>query len=172
MKQIIIARHVEKSDLRDSKDCNITTFGKEQADEMSKYLSKYDIDIALTSVLLRSIETGKIIADKLNLPTVATQSLNEYFLRENGDGVETCEMLESRAFSKIYSLYDIYESTLLVVHSAMAKTLLRTILNTDYKESLQYFNEFGEICVLRYDHEQGDTKWELIDRFIPTQNDN
>lgn len=169
MKQIIIARHTEKTDLQDSKDCNITKFGKKQAMEMADFLSNYKIDTILTSVLLRSMKTAEIINKRFKLPIIATHSLNEYFLRETGEGVETCEMLESRVFSKLYSLYDVYDSVLLVVHSAMAKTILRTILNIDYNESFEYFNKFGEVCVLRYDHKLGDSKWSVVQRFFPKE---
>ncbi len=170
MKSIILVRHAVKEHDIPNGDPILTKIGQHQANEIAEYLNeKYDFEVVLSSVLLRAQQTAEAIANRSNVQMHSTLSFNEYFLRKNGKGVETTQMLESRAMVKLYSIFDMFDSIVLVAHSSMLSTVIRNLLNTDYETANNLFDKYGEVNVLRYDWKKGDDKWQLIDTFIPKQ---
>ncbi len=177
MKKIILARHTESkliaSGILEQKrnDSPLSDFGLEQATEMRKFINerKLTYEIIFTSLFQRARHTAEIINQDFRAKTINCGLFGEYFIQDDGVGIETTNMAISRVMPKIYSLFDQYDNMLLVAHSSINKTIIQNILNCTYSESLKYFNNTGEIHVLRYDHTLGDENWTLIDSFVPKQ---
>ncbi len=173
MKQIIFLRHCDNrlsgNEGKIPTDGELNENGLLQAKELKKFISKYDINTIFTSLYKRTIQTASIVNEERNLPSFSEMVFNEYFLRPDGKGVEGTRAGISRTMGKIYSIYDNYDTILIVSHKAIGRTMIRELLNIDYSESEKYFDNYGECLVLRNDYKNGDTKWGIIDKFIPAQ---
>ncbi len=173
MNHIILARHTHNiitgNEGTKPSDGDITELGKSQALEMKEFLKSYELDCIFTSLFLRSINTSNIINSDRNIKTINTNAFNEYMLRNDGVGVESVAMAKARTMSKIYSIYDIFNSILIVAHSSINQTIYQSLTNCSYNESTKLFKSFGEIRVLRYDHTLGDDSWREVDMFIPSK---
>ena len=93
-------------------------------------------------------------------------ALNEYFLRDDGSGVETCEQGLARSMGFLQQFSPYYEQIAVVAHNAILATLLRSILNLPFDEARD-FGGSGACRVLRYDYLQGDQNWRCVDSFTP-----
>ena len=174
MKTIILTRHTNNKASEDAavdkqNDFQLTDRGLAQAEELNKYLKKYKFEAIFTSLFLRAIQTAEIINKGKNVPLYKTNAFNEYFLREDGSGVEGTDVGITRTMAKLYSIYDIFDSILIVAHSSINKTILHALMNMEYKKTQEYFDKYGETQVLRYDYKLGDDNWKIIDSFEPKQ---
>jgi len=173
MKYIIIARHTNNRNTGDEgkkpTDGPITDIGKIQAKEMQEFLEKYKFDSIFTSLYLRSIQTAEIINGDTKVPCVKTNAFNEYMMRENGESVEGVDTAKSRTMTKLYSIFDHYDSILVVAHSSIDQTIYQSLTNIKYEDSIKLFKNYGEVRVLRYDYKMGDSNWIEIENFIPKQ---
>lgn len=173
MKYIIIARHSNNRNTGDEgvkpTDGAITEIGIAQAKEMKEFLAKYKLDSIFTSLYLRAIQTAEIINKDIHITTIKTNAFNEYMMRENGENVEDVDTAKNRAMTKLYSLFDIYDSILIVGHSSINQTIYQSLTNIEYEESIKLFKNYGEVRILRYDHTIGDKKWNEIENLIPKQ---
>ncbi len=172
MKTIFLIRHTEKVKDKEnpivSFDGPLTDNGVTQAEEVAEYMVQHkDIQAVFTSILKRSQQAGKIVSDKLDVPIFHSASFNEYYVRPDKENVESTTMGIARVMSKIYSISDLYDSIAIIAHSSINSTILHCLLNNDYQEAEDAFNEYGETIVLRYDWEKGDNKWRIIDKFTP-----
>ena len=148
-------------------DSTLSERGKKQAKAISKFVNgKYSYDSVFCSVYHRAIETANEI-NKHDKPLFQTSSFSEYFLRDDGSGAETTDMALSRSMSKFYSIYDVFESVVIVAHSAISKSILQALLNITFEDASKLFNTTGEVHVLRYDYKKSDNNWREIDSFIP-----
>ena len=169
MIKIALIRHSEKLSNVPHDDSPITLKGIQQSKEIGKFLTSYSFDAITSSILLRSEQTAQIIASVINKPIYPTIDFNEYYIREDRTEAETTPMLESRVMQKLYSFYGIYNSIIIVAHSSMLSTLVRNLLNIRHDDAQKFFNQFGETQIIRYDWQQGDMYWKIIDTFIPNQ---
>lgn len=173
MKQIILTRHTNNKVKKDAQvrlnDYELTDLGKTQAQGVKEYLSNKEFDVIYTSLYQRTVQTAEIINEDRKVKTIKTNSFNEYFLRPDGSGVESTDMGISRTMTKFYSIFDLFEKILIVAHNSINQTIIRSLLNIEYDESLTYFNSFGETQILRYDYKKGDTKWGIIESYTPKQ---
>ncbi|OGD78649.1 hypothetical protein A2368_01925 [Candidatus Collierbacteria bacterium RIFOXYB1_FULL_49_13] len=175
MKQIILVRHPETKSQIDEKtnkykmpDPEISETGLRQLDEINSYLNEFDYDVIFTSLYRRTRESASKI-NRLNRPVLGYNAFNEYYNDPTGKGTESVENAIVRTMTKIYSLFDIYQRVVVIGHSSINKTILQTILNCEYTEAGKYFNNFGEVQVMRYDWQAGDKTWQIVDSFIPKQ---
>jgi len=174
MKQIILMRHAQdilsakKIKKTSADDCSLSQLGEKQALQIKKFLQKYNYEVIFTSLYRRSIKTADLVKTK-NVSVISSIAFNDYYTRPNGEDVETTSMGIARAVAKIYSVFDLYESVLLVGHDNINKTILRAFLNNEYEEAGKYFNKYGETHVLRRDWRIGDKTWRIIDSFVPQQ---
>lgn len=173
MKVITLVRHTDNRITLDANkiqnDYPLTPTGEVQAKELAKFLKKYTFDAIFTSLYKRSVQTAEIINRDKKFPLYKTNSFNEYFLREDGTGVEGTKIGIARTMTKIYSMFDIFENILIVAHSSTNKTILHALTNLKEQTVDKYFNKYGETHILRYDHKLGDDKWKIMDSFIPKQ---
>jgi broad specificity phosphatase PhoE len=175
MKQIILVRHTEKEEIPGfthvEADPHLTEKGRKQAKEIKDFLEKnnFDYEVVLTSLYNRAIETSEIVNDSKDKKVIKSISFNEYFLRPDGGNVEGSRMGTARTMAKIYSLYDQYKTVLIVCHRSIGRSILQPLLNMKFKELENYFVNYGDAYVLRYDNDLGDTNWRIIDSFTPEQ---
>ncbi len=168
MKRLIIVRHAEKDFTHeDRRDNPLTEHGVKQAKDIARFLEKYPYEIVFTSLMRRFIQTAEIINEGKEKKIVKSISFNEYYVRDNQENMETTNMGVSRTLTKIYSVADIYDSILIVGHNSINKTILQRFLNMGYDEAQEYFSNYGETVVLRYDWEKGDDRWIIEDHYTP-----
>lgn len=174
MRKIILTRHGEKEQMFNGlqeiilQDPELTSRGILQAKEISNYIRDEKIDIILTSTLLRSQQTGRIIQDSKKVPIISSIALREYISRNHED-TETLEAGSERAMHKLYSMWNIYESILIVGHCGINRTIMLNLLNMDINNIFDFYNYYGETHFLRFDLRKGDKKWLIADSFIPKQ---
>lgn len=169
MKKIILVRHTEKIKGFDS---DITSFGEKQTKEIASFLkTKHHIyDYMFTSLYKRSISTGELINSNFKKPSCTSGSFNEYYVRpDNGEEVESVSTAMNRALTKLYSVFDMFESVLIVAHNSILSDMVVSILNLEYKERENLFKFQGEVVVIRYDYKLGDSNWRIIDKFVPKE---
>lgn len=172
MKQIILMRHAldmasaQKIKKTSRDNPSLSELGKKQAQATKKFLDKYSYEAIFTSSYKRTQETAKLINTK-NAPISSSNAFNDYHVQPNGKETETVAMGIARVMPKIYSMFDKYDSVLIVTHNNIPKTILQVILNLEYEKANSYFNEFGETHVLRYNWKAGDKTWRIIDSFKP-----
>lgn len=173
MKQIILTRHTDNRIKKDAQlkfnDYELTKVGKKQAEEVRDFLAAKDFEVIFTSLYLRAIQTAEIINSKKKVRVYKTNAFNEYLLRSDGSGVETTEMGISRTMSKLFSIFDLFDNILIVAHSSINQTIVHSLLNLEYDQSLSSFKNFGETYILRYDYKKGDNNWRIIETFSPKQ---
>jgi len=170
MRQIILVRHCHTGQ-RGTDDPGLSDGGREQAGEISGFLEAkdYEFEAVYASLYKRAIETAELLVGGQK-KIIKNSAFNEYYVRSvSREEVETTQMAASRAMAKLYSIYDLHESVMLVLHSSIGKTVLHALLNCTYNKSLEYLNKYGEVVVLRYDWHKGDENWKVIDSFIPVQ---
>lgn len=168
MKKIILTRHTEKDKGYHNKiDNPLTEHGIKQAEGIAKFLSNHPYEIIFTSLMRRANETVEILNKGKEIKIIKSIAFNEYYIRDDGKNVETTNMGVSRTLTKLYSVADIYDSILIVAHNSINKTILQRLLNIGYDESQEFFNNYGDTVVLRYDWEQGDDKWIIEDKYTP-----
>lgn len=168
MKKLILVRHTEKDkNDKDRRDRPLTKRGIEQAKGISKFLEKHSYEIVFTSLMKRAIKTAEVINEGKKIKIVKSIAFNEYYIRNDGENVETTNMGVSRTLAKLFSVSDIYDSILVVAHNSIIRTILQRLLNIGYEESKEFFKNYGETIVLRYDWEKGDDRWIIEDKYIP-----
>lgn len=168
MKKLILVRHTEKDkNIQDKRDCPLTEHGKEQAKDIAKFLENHPYEIVFTSLMKRTIKTAEIINESKKIKIIKSIAFNEYYVRKDGENVETTDMGVSRTLAKLYSVADIYDSILIVAHNSIIRTILQRILNIGYDESQEFFKNYGESIVLRYDWEKGDDRWIIGNKYTP-----
>ena len=172
MKKIILARHTETvhlasgGDKRSRNDSQLSLSGINQAISLSKFVNNHDYEAVITSLFQRSIQTAEIINTK-KIQVFPSIAFSEYFIRDDNTEVETTDMAISRTMSFIYSIFDKFDTVLIVGHSSINKTILQALTNIEFSEAKEYFNSLGETHVLRLDWKAGDKVWGIVESFTP-----
>lgn len=107
--KIFVARHGQTFWNAQNKVCGVTDVeitekGIEQARKLSDIVQDYNIDVVLSSPLKRAVETGKIVADKNNLPLQIEELLIEqdYGIYEGVNRKNDCFLANKRNFAYKY----------------------------------------------------------------------
>ena len=172
IKRLYLIRHCESREMageepsRPRGDPSLSLNGVRQAERLAGFLRPAPIDLILTSLFQRAQETAAVLNRDRDIPVFASMALNEYFLRDDGSGVETCEQGLARCQGFLQQFSSYYEHIALVAHNAILATLLRSILNLPFDEARD-FGGPGACRVLRYDYLQGDQNWRCVDSFTP-----
>lgn len=173
MKQLYLVRHCETKELAGEElahprnDSMLSANGFEQAKCLLEYLRPLPIDLFLTSIFKRSAQTATVLNRERNAPVFASAMLNEYFLRDDFQGVETTEQGLVRSIGFLNQFRPFYDYIAVVGHNSILATILMSLLNLPFDEGRESFNRAGTCRVLRYDWAQGDQNWQEIDLFIP-----
>src|SRR5437660_12861897 len=97
MKLLYLIRHCESREMageepsRPRGDPALSLNGVRQAERLAVFLKPAPIDLFLTSLFGRAQETAVILNRERGVPVFSSMALNEYFLRDDGSGAETCE---------------------------------------------------------------------------------
>lgn len=173
MNQIILVRHCEKDfdpkSTHIESDPVLTEKGVTQAQQVKEFLKDFNYEAIFSSIFIRGEQTAQILNEEKKVKYVRSMAFNEYFVRPLGGNVETTTMGVTRTMSKLYGIYDDYDSIVLVSHASIGRDILMTILNMKVEEAKRYNNNFGETIVLRFDRDQGDENWTIKSHFVPYQ---
>jgi broad specificity phosphatase PhoE len=141
--------------------------GLRQAECLADYLRSMPIDLFLTSVFERSQQTTAILNKERRVPVLSSMALNEYFLRDNFDGVETTEQGLVRSIDFLNQFRPFFDHIAVVGHNSILSTILMSLLNMPFSTGKETFNLVGTCRVLRYDWTQGDENWKEVSSFVP-----
>jgi broad specificity phosphatase PhoE len=172
MKRLYLIRHGESRELAGEEppaprnDSPLSLHGQAQAERLAVFIRPQPLDLILTSLFQRAQQTAAGLNEGRGVPVLASMALNEYFLRDNGQGGETTEQGLARSMSFLYQFSPYHEHIAVVSHNAILATLLRSLLNLPFDEARD-FGLPGTCRVLRYDWSLGDQNWRQVDQFIP-----
>ncbi len=97
LKTLLLIRHTETEYLAKApssklpNDASLSDAGRTHALNISQELSSYSVELVASSLYRRSQQTAEILNAHWQAKSCATAALNEYFLREDGSGVESVE---------------------------------------------------------------------------------
>lgn len=146
--------------IQGQKNVSLTELGKKQAKSLGNRLINEDIHIIYTSDLLRAYSTAQIISDIIEKPMaskedireikfgswegLSTQEIQEKYNKEystwlkephnlNIDGIETLQLLQTRAMNCIRNIIDSNQgkNIAIVSHGATLKTIILGLLDMD-----------------------------------------
>lgn len=173
MKQIYLIRHCETKELAGEEpsqprgDSRLSTGGLRQAERLKKYLQTKPIELFLTSLFIRSQQTAAVLNAERDVSVFSSMALNEYFLRDDFQGVETTDQGLARSLGFLNQFRPFYDHIAIIGHNSILSTILTSLLNMPFDEGKEAFNAPGTCRILRYDWTGGDQNWREIDLFIP-----
>jgi broad specificity phosphatase PhoE len=173
MKQLYLVRHCETLELAGEEpamprgDSPLSPKGVAQARAVAERLAAWPLDLVLTSLYLRAVQTARIVAEGRQAPVHASLALNEFLLRDDHEGVETVEQGLVRSLGFLNQFRPYHEHVMVVGHNSILSVLRMSLLNAPYDANHQYFADPGRCCILRYAWERGDQNWREIESFAP-----
>jgi len=173
VKQLYLIRHCETKELAGEEpahprnDSLLSTQGLQQAAQLSDYLRPKPIDLFLTSTFQRAQQTVAALNRERSAPVFSSMALNEYFLRDNFQGVETTEQGLVRSIGFLNQFRPFFDHIAVVGHNSILSTILMSLLNMPFSSGKEAFNRAGTCRILRYDWTQGDESWKDIDSYTP-----
>lgn len=173
MKQLYLVRHCETKELAGEEaahsrnDSLLSVVGLQQAKRLAAYLQPMSIELILTSLFQRSQQTAAKINFGHNAPVFSSFALNEYFLRDDYEGVETTEQGLVRSIGYLNQFRPYFDYIAVVGHNSILSAILMSLLNMPFDEGKEAFNRVGTCRVLHYDWTKGDQNWREISSFIP-----
>jgi broad specificity phosphatase PhoE len=173
LRSLILLRHAETRAIAGLEpntprnDSALTPRGALQAELAAAHLAACPIDIILCSLFQRAQATAAILNQGRGAPIFANMALNEYFLRDDGSGVESSEqgLARSRGFLQQFSPH--YPTIAVVGHASILATLLMAFANLPFPEWHDAFRAPATCISLRFDPALGDTRWQIVDRWAP-----
>jgi broad specificity phosphatase PhoE len=173
VKQLYLIRHCETKEIAGEElthprnDSSLSTKGLEQAQRLTDYLRPEPVDLFLISTFRRSQQTVAALNLERNVPVFSSMALNEYFLRDDFQGVETTEHGLVRSIGFLNQFRPFFDHIAVVGHNSILSTMLMSLLNMPFGSGKEAFKQTGTCRVLRYDWTQGDENWKETDLFIP-----
>jgi broad specificity phosphatase PhoE len=148
-------------------DSALSSDGERQAERLREYLRAKPVELFLTSLFVRSQRTAAILNGERNVPVFSAMALNEYFLRDDFQGVETIEQGLVRSLGFLNQFRPFFGCIAVVGHNSILSTLLTSFLNMPFEAGRNSFENAGTCRFLRYDWTIGDAQWREMDLFIP-----
>ncbi len=173
MKQLYLVRHCETKELAGEEivhprsDSPLSAEGLRQAERLSAYLRPMPINLFLTSIFERSQQTAAVLNRERNVPVFSSILLNEYFLRDDFQGVETTEQGLVRSIGFLNQFRPYFDYITVVGHNSILSTILMSLLNMPFDKGKEAFSLAGTCRIIRYDWTQDDQNWKEIDLFVP-----
>ena len=173
MRQLYLIRHCETKELAGEEsghprnDSSLSASGLRQANRLAAYLSPSPVELILTSLFQRAQQTAAILNRDRSAPVFSSMALNEYFLRDGYEGVETTEQGLVRSLNYLNQFRPHFEHIAIVGHNSILSTIRMSLLNLPFDEGKEAFGSAGTCRVLRYDWEAGDQNWGEVDSFVP-----
>jgi broad specificity phosphatase PhoE len=174
LRHLILLRHPETRALAGLEpntprnDSALSPRGIAQAEQAAAHLAATTIDLILCSLFQRTQATAAILNQTRGVPVYASMALNEFFLRDDGSGVENIEQGLARSLGFVQQFSPYYGTIAVVGHSSILATLLMGIGNLPYTDWHGAFALPGTCITLRFDPDLGDTQWRVVDRWVPS----
>ncbi|HXG63977.1 MAG TPA: phosphoglycerate mutase family protein [Blastocatellia bacterium] len=141
--------------------------GLQQTERLAAYLRPMPTDQILTSLLQRSQQTASILNRERHLPVFSSMALNEYFPRDDYEGVETTEQGLVQSVGYLNQFRPYFEHIAVVGHNAISSSILKSLLNMLFETGKAAFSRVGICWILRYDWRASDQNWREAGSFIP-----
>jgi broad specificity phosphatase PhoE len=173
MKSLYLIRHgqtqaltgVEQADPRN--DSSLSALGREQVQRVAAHLQGRQVDLILTSVYRRSLESAGILNQGRGAPQFAASALNEFLLRDDRSGAERLEQGVARSMGFLYQFSPYFDHLAVVAHRSILCAVLITICNLQFSCRKDAFRKPGTCCLLRCESDRGDENWREVDLFVP-----
>jgi broad specificity phosphatase PhoE len=168
MKYISLIRHGETRFLRDHpnssapNDEGLSDAGRSQVSNLAECLVLIQPEVIFSSQLVRARETADILSELCKVKCFYTSALNEFHVAPDGTKLERTEEGVSRSMCFLSGLWPLYERVAVVSHRSILGIILQFILNEPYSNCKQHFGEPGSMVCVRYDWNQGDSVWKII----------
>lgn len=173
MKQLYLVRHCETKELAREEiahprnDSPLSASGLQQVERISAHLRPMPINLFLTSIFQRAQQTAAVLNRERNVPLFSSILLNEYFLRDDFQGVETTEQGLVRSVGFLNQFRPYFDYIAVVGHNSMLSTIRMSLLNMPFDDGKEAFSHAGTCRTLRFDWTQNDQNWKEVDLFIP-----
>lgn len=173
MKQLYLIRHCETKELAGEEpphprgDSQLSAKGLEQALRLAAYLRPKPLDLFLTGIFRRALETAEVLNLERNAPIFSALALNEYFLRDDFQGAESLDQGLVRSLGFLNQFRPYFDYIAVVGHNSILATMRMSLLNLPFEAGKEAFHLPGTCRVLRYDWTQGDENWREVDQLIP-----
>ena len=173
VKQLYLIRHCETREIAGAEtahprgDSALSPNGFRQAERLRQYLREMPVELFLTSLFERSRQTAAVLNAERSVSVFSSMALNEYFLRDDFQGVETTEQGLVRSLGFLNQFRPFYDYIAVVGHNSILSTIFMSLLNMPFDEGREAFNAPGTCRILRYDWTRGDKNWQETDFFMP-----
>jgi broad specificity phosphatase PhoE len=173
MKQLYLIRHGETKELAGEEsphprnDSQLSLKGLEQIESLKEYLRPMPINLFLTSVFQRSQQTADLLNLERKVPVFSSLALNEFFLRDDFEGVETTEQGLVRSLGFLNQFRAHFDDIAIIGHNSILSAILMSLLNMPFSQGKDSFSQPGTCRILRYDWTQGDENWQEPELFTP-----
>jgi probable phosphoglycerate mutase len=159
--KLYLVRHGEKE--KDEFSSNLTTFGKEQIKKLAETLTDKNIKKIYSSSNPRSIQTGEIIGNKINLPVTIVKSIQElprevFFQPERELSQQNQEMLRSiHLFLNEISKRD--EDVVLAMHAGINRATISLLLDIPLQKMVHFTQDLSCMNLLEFKEMYGEKRW-------------
>jgi len=130
-------------------------------------LSPWPVELFLTSLFRRAQQTAATLNIERGVPVVGSMALNEFQLRDTGEGVESLDQGLVRAVGFLNQFRAYHSCVAVVAHNSILSVMRMSLLNAPFETNARYFASPGQVCVLRYDPGAGDQNWREVATYLP-----
>ncbi len=159
--KLFIIRHGDKEN--DEFDSNLTIGGREQVQKISNILKEHNLSRIYTSSNPRSIQTGEIISNEINLPFKTISSLKElprdiFFKSELEWNDENRDLINNiKEFMNDLIKRD--EDVVLAMHAGFNRAVISILLNIPLEKTIHFTQDIGCINQLEFKEIYGKKRW-------------
>lgn len=173
MTHLYLIRHCETRELAGEEpahprgDSDLSSRGEAQAQQLRAMFSPWPVELFLTSLFRRAQQTAAILNIERAVPVFGSIALNEFQLRDTGEGVESLEQGLVRAIGFLNQFRAYHSRVAVVAHNSILSVIRMSLLNAPFEPNARYFASPGQACVLRYDPGAGDQNWREVASYHP-----
>ncbi len=159
--KIYLIRHGEKE--RDEFSSNLTPLGNEQIRRLAETLKNKSIKKIYSSSNPRSIQTGEIISNKLNIPVNIINSIQELprevFFQPNNEWSEENKKLVKNISLFLKEISTKNEDSILAMHAGINRATLSILLDIPLQKMVHFTQDLACVNVLEFKEMYGEKRW-------------
>ena len=158
---MFVIRHGEKEN--DNFDSNITGLGKNQARNISKLFKDSGIKRIYTSANPRSIQTGKIISEEINIPIEIIDSISELqkevFFQKESEWKDDCRKIIENVREFLAQIKEKDEDVMLTMNAGINRVILSIILDIPLHKTIHFTQEVACLNLFEFKEIYGEKRW-------------
>ncbi|MSS74389.1 histidine phosphatase family protein [Candidatus Pacearchaeota archaeon] len=159
--KIYLIRHGEKE--KDEFSSNLTPLGNEQIRRLAETLKNKSIKKIYSSSNPRSIQTGEIISNKINVPVNIINSIQELprevFFQRNNEWSEENKQLVKNISLFLKEISTKNEDSILAMHAGINRATLSILLDIPLQKMVHFTQDIACVNVLEFKEMYGEKRW-------------